>query len=195
MRRAFTLLELLVVVVIIGILAAILVPSLQGAMTRARATACAAGLKNIGVGLAAYLDENAGVMPDGAQMPSINAPPHIPLPIAMAAQVENPRAWRCPADTKGYVRLVDGRAFDSYFAGETISYEFNGSLAGKKIENWRMYRIFGDSLTYVLADFDNVHGKEGELKSKNVLFADKHVGTVQDIHDKAGHPGAETQPN
>jgi prepilin-type N-terminal cleavage/methylation domain-containing protein/prepilin-type processing-associated H-X9-DG protein len=59
----FTLIELLVVVSIIGILAALLLPALVQAKTAAVKTRCASNLKQIGVGIQMYTDDNNHSLP------------------------------------------------------------------------------------------------------------------------------------
>lgn len=64
MRRlkAFTLIELLVVVAIIGILIAILIPSLSRAKERTRQVTCATNLHGYGIALQSYLVDYRGPM-------------------------------------------------------------------------------------------------------------------------------------
>jgi len=62
----FTLVELLVVIAIITILAAMLMPVLKRARDQAYATQCANNLKQQGVGVNLYADENGGILPGGA---------------------------------------------------------------------------------------------------------------------------------
>jgi prepilin-type N-terminal cleavage/methylation domain-containing protein/prepilin-type processing-associated H-X9-DG protein len=61
--KAFTLLELLVVVAIIGILASFLLPALSRARQKARTTACANNLRQIGLATHLYCDENDDSLP------------------------------------------------------------------------------------------------------------------------------------
>jgi prepilin-type processing-associated H-X9-DG protein/prepilin-type N-terminal cleavage/methylation domain-containing protein len=67
---AFTLVELLVVITIIGLLAGLAVPAINGGLKSAKAGACLSNLHQIGVATMAYAADNSFKLPDaGASSP------------------------------------------------------------------------------------------------------------------------------
>lgn len=63
----FTLVELLITIAIIAILAALLLPALQGAVEKSRTIACVSNQKQIGIGIAAYVADFNDWLPDANQ--------------------------------------------------------------------------------------------------------------------------------
>jgi prepilin-type N-terminal cleavage/methylation domain-containing protein/prepilin-type processing-associated H-X9-DG protein len=107
-RKAFTLVELLVVIGIIALLISMLLPALRGAQAKARSVTCQANLRGIGQLLIMYAMDNRGVMiPCGAPQPPRNKPKHLgggvepysrwPMFVFKPA-VPNPKIMICPAD-------------------------------------------------------------------------------------------------
>lgn len=74
--KGFTLVELLVVISIIGLLAALGIPAIKAGQDKAKQAACSSNLKQLGVALSSYLAENNGVFPGHHTMSGIIVWPH-----------------------------------------------------------------------------------------------------------------------
>ena len=105
--RAFTLLELLVVVAIIALLLAILLPSLSAAQEAGRSTVCATQLNQLFHGSYTYSEDNEDRLPYYAWMSG--RPKEMewwPTQIARGMEAFEPQIYSCPSDPlPKYIRV------------------------------------------------------------------------------------------
>ena len=95
-RDAFTLVELLVVIGIIGILVSILIPVINSARRSAQASVCMSNMRQLGIGIQAYANRDRGWLPqkgpDGSNAKSESFTPHIP-PYNLDRGYDDPSIW------------------------------------------------------------------------------------------------------
>ena len=98
-RRAFTLVELLVVIGIIAVLIGVLLPTLSKAQKRARTTACMSNQRQLVTALIMYCQENKGCFPGGPGTMNVNgAPVFTPALASWDMNAQNP--YSCNQDIK-----------------------------------------------------------------------------------------------
>jgi prepilin-type N-terminal cleavage/methylation domain-containing protein/prepilin-type processing-associated H-X9-DG protein len=179
----FTLVELLVVISVIGLLMGILLPALGKARGSAYRTYCMSNLRQIGVALRSYLDDNRDIFPLACADPwDITDPNNAyytpPITKVLGPILKEPKVFICKADTiKKYYKMV----------GNT-SYWYNGrqpggslGLAGITIREYPLVQMGAKEKDIeVMSDFDAIHpGFTGTYRKrqgqKNYLYADWHV--------------------
>lgn len=98
--RHFTLVELLVVIAIIAILSSLLLPSLSAGRDAAKRSSCASNMKQIGLAIRMYGDDNNDQPPQaGWSYPS--APPALPVnvywPFQTNSYINRKAVFACPS--------------------------------------------------------------------------------------------------
>lgn len=102
-RGGFTLIELLVVIAIIAILAAMLLPALARAKAKGCSAGCISNLRQIGLGMDMYAEDNNGFLPGTAHTSLSNS-----WVFSLAGHLGNVDKIRiCPSDLKGNLRLAN----------------------------------------------------------------------------------------
>ena len=141
-RRAFTLTELLVVIAVIGILAALLFPALSGAKARAQRTTCLNNLKQINLGIHLYAGDNGDTLPAMSNaaggVVTTNHWGIIYKEIMKSyvglngASSSQDKIFACPADTFYYdypSLAYEGQSAHNQSGTDYSSYAFNGGNA------------------------------------------------------------------
>jgi len=65
-KRGFTLIELLVVIAVIALLTAVIVPALKEAKKRTQGAVCSSNLRQVGVGVLLYAEDNENIIPSNS---------------------------------------------------------------------------------------------------------------------------------
>lgn len=96
--RGFTLTELLVVLAIIGALAAIIYPLSRSMVGKSREAACLTNLRSVGVALQTYLQEHQDTMPELAIGRAAKTEDVAVIDTVLLPYLGTADAFHCPAD-------------------------------------------------------------------------------------------------
>ncbi|HEY3265405.1 MAG TPA: DUF1559 domain-containing protein [Armatimonadota bacterium] len=169
MRKAFTLIELLIVIAIIAVLAALLFPVLARARERAKRTECISNLKQLGVAMGAYVsdwDERYPYAWLGDYVKRYGATPGISE--AMAAYVTDSRLWQCPSDR-----------------GEVFLHDFSRTLANPTPPFYSV-SMYHTSYSYVGMPWGDYYG---ELTAHTLSYVKRPATAVALVETRPWHGG------
>ena len=196
-KKAFTLLELLVVAVVIGVIAAMLLPALGRAREGARKAQCANNLRQIGIALYMYCDDHDDLIPIKLESAGVGdedqwhiaIAPYLEIDLSGLTEAErNEKArsaevYRCPTPQKWY-----DDEFERWVSRETKTIGFNMNMLLGPYDTgsgWtspiRLSRVNNPSQTIAIVDCTKAYAEHwyswnGGYDSSNgdLLVSDRH---------------------
>ena len=206
--HAFTLVELLVVIAIMGVLASLLLPALNTAREKGRRVACASNLRQIGIAIQLFANDNNNKTPPAFLAPTIPKDPW--YTVLTNGGYATTKIFQCPDDKgdrpilpsglratpRSYAIVIgkdNGNPLIDWIAGSrlTCPYLTNSSVAivgelysptslpiFEGIANYTLIKSPSDSNPYVTPS--SMHDKSSPLAG-NYLFLDGHIEWVQGL--------------
>lgn len=156
MRAAFTLIELLTVIAIIGILAAILIPTTAKVRETARATQCASNLRQIQMANIAYASDHKGA--------------YVPLLLVDKDNASQTTYWYQNADFLAYL-VKDRTSASSGRLAKTLNCPTAQSLGNPKVFTYGA-NAHGRGGTWVAGYVRQIKMEEIQRPSQTMAFAD-----------------------
>lgn len=201
-RKGFTLVELLVVVAIIAMLAALLIPGVRIGLEESRRSSCRNNLKQIGAALTIYADDHKGwlVFKDGRTTPNYdggvlkNEAPfsqHVRL-LNTQGYVTDGKVWVCPSDRyegdnlERKVTVTTNMAqFNSfgncsymYVCGYNVNSTIENPTIAPVLADESNSRELGELTPGAMPQFRDTDNHGANFR--NVLYLDGHVAPIKD---------------
>lgn len=174
-KRAFTLIELLIVIAIIALLSGILFPVFARARDKARQAACASNLKQIGLGLLMYMQD----YDDRSPAMENNGGNSRGWAGRMYPYVKNTQIFVCPSDQRARTGLGTTSVNGTNYANYLVSYAYNQSIrsatSGTIKEGVSLAGFTAPSLTVMLFELDAF---SAPLLSVDEITSQGHAGSA-----------------
>jgi type II secretory pathway pseudopilin PulG len=155
---------LLVVIAILGTLAALLLPALGRAKEAGRGAACMSNLHQAGIALQLYVQENNNHLPFMRDR-SLTTTNDLPSPeIVLGHELGNTNVLKCPSDKQ------------QLFETTGSSYSWNSLLNGQDADHLVILQMsFDPHQIPLMFDKEKFHLARGASKAQNFLYADGHI--------------------
>lgn len=171
-EMAFTLVELLVVLAIIAVLAALLLPAIARTRESGRAANCLSNLHQLGIALQLYVQDNENKLPfmhDKSTNAAVETNGQT-MDIVLSNHIVNMKVLRCPSDNQ------------QVFEQTASSYGWNPILNGQNADRLNILNLTDNPHEIpVMFDKEKFHIIRGPKKAMNFLYADGHIKNLLEL--------------
>ena len=160
--RGLTMVEILVVIAVVGLLAAITYPTTVRIRSQASSSVCAGKLRQIGISLNLYFGDHGTKFPVMAAARESKDDDVPVIDTVLRDYVTDEYAFQCPSDHEGL------------FEKTGSSYFWNSLINGQMLGNMDLLGLTDDETGIpIVSDKENFHKNVGD--EVNILYADGHV--------------------
>lgn len=182
---AFTLIELLTVIAIIGILAAILLPVVGKVRDNARASVCLSNMRQVSLAMLMFADDNDGVLPTSGDTASGERETdwiywrdssrdrqvqHSPIAAYMGGSF-SPDIYRCPSDEN----IRSGNT-----NGYPYSFSMNREIGEDRRLDGRIHNVENPTRIILLVE-------EAHPNDSSAWLIDRELDVLTERHGRKGH--------
>jgi prepilin-type N-terminal cleavage/methylation domain-containing protein/prepilin-type processing-associated H-X9-DG protein len=161
-RKAFTLVELLVVIAVIAILAALLLPALSQGKEKGKTISCRSNLKQLDVAAMLYASEHQDQLPPRLLLPL--------WPLPLQPYYRDVAILKCPTELNGSARSYIINGWNDYFRANLSDANFEAFMNFQWPQGMKMSQIPNPAETIVFGEkrtgsphayMDFLQGKQG----------------------------------